>query len=212
MLLLLASLALAELPLPSYEDELSRIAEREIAALMEQGETEQALAVAKRFREGVTDTAHVAYLEGLIHNRAGRLTEAEAAYRRSLALDDGLPETWYDLGEILLVNGAYAEAGEAFAKASALYPSGPDSWRSPLREAEAAGHLREAGAFEAHLKEALHRGFSFRDIEGLPQWQTFYADPLLRDPLTKLVTVYGQPETLETLVPPERRAPSEEAP
>lgn len=206
MLALFLSLATAEIPLPSYEDELSRIAEREITRHMEKGETDEALAIAKRFREGITDTAHLAYLEGLIHNRSGKLTEAEAAYRRSVAMNDTLPETWYDLGELLLVRGAYSEAGEAFARSTELYPSGSDAWRSPLREAEAAGHLREPVAFEKHLKTALRRGFSFREIEGQPQWQTFYADPLLRDPITKLVTVYGQPETLQTLIPAERRA------
>ncbi|TNE91331.1 MAG: tetratricopeptide repeat protein [Deltaproteobacteria bacterium] len=205
MLLLLASLAFAELPLPSYEDELSRIAEREISRLMERGEVDEALAVAARFRTHVTDTAHVAYLEGLIHNRSGSLDAAEAAYRRSLRLRQDLPEAWYDLGEILLVKGEYAEAAECFSQSSALYPSGPESWRSPLREAEAAGHLRHPEDFERHLKRALERGFSFREIEGLPQWQTFYADPLLKDPLTKLVTVYGRPETLHSLIPVERR-------
>ncbi|MCO4744077.1 MAG: tetratricopeptide repeat protein [Proteobacteria bacterium] len=210
MLLMLVALAFAETPLPSYEDELSRSVEHEIQALMQRGEPDAALAAAQRFQTGVTDTAQIAYLVGLIHNQAGRLDKAATAYRQSIALDDGLPETWYDLGELLLVEGKFEEAAEAFARTSALYPSGKDSWRSPLRQAEAAGHLRQPEPFEAHLKVALQRGFSFREINGLPQWQTFYADPLLRDPLTKLVTVYGRPEVLESLVPPERRA--QEAP
>lgn len=205
MVLLLISLAFAEAPLPSYADELSRVVEHRIQAHIDSGDTEAALAEAARFRTGVGDTPQIAYLVGLIHNRAGQLDEAKAAYRKSLELNDTLPETWYDLGEILLVEAEFDEAGVAFEHASALYTSGKDSWRSPLREAEVAGHQREALAFEAHLKVALHRGFSFRDIEGQPQWQTFYADPVLRDPLTKLVTVYGRTETLDTLVPPEHR-------
>jgi hypothetical protein len=49
------------------------------------------------------------------------------------------------------------------------------------------------------MKQALARGFSFRQIEGLPPWKGFYADPVMRDSIEKLITVYGTPETLETL-------------
>lgn len=206
MLPFLIAIAIAEVPLPSYEDELSKKAEHRIEELMAQGDADQALAEAETFQRQITDTAQVSYLVGLIHNRAGRIDQAISAYQRSIALNGDLPEAWYDLGELLMIQASFDEAAVAFAKATELYPSGKDSWRSPLRQAEVAGHQRSPDEFESHLKMALRRGFSFRDIEGQPQWQTFYADPLLRDPLTKMVTVYGRPETLDTLIPPERRA------
>ena len=202
---LLLPLAFAETPLPSFEDELSREVEARVEALFAAGKPEEALAASRRFRESITDTPHLAYLDGLVLNRAGRLDEAEAAYRRSIAQSALLPEAWYDLGELLLVRGAFVEAGEAFAHATRLYPVGREAWRSPLRQAEVAGYLRQPEAMEAHLKVALARGFSFRDIEGVAHWQQFYADPLLRDALRKLLTVYSTPDTLESLVPLHRR-------
>lgn len=208
-MLLLIALAMAETPLPSFEDELSREVERRVEDLMTLGRAADALETSRTFRTTVTDTAHLAYLEGLILNREGRLEEAESAYRRSIELDEGLAEAWYDLGELLLVRGAFEESGIALSRSTALYTRGSDAWRSPLREAEVAGHLRRPEDLEAHLRVALERGFSFRSIEGMPQWQQFYADPMLRDTVQKLVTVYGSPETLETLIPLRRRIAGE---
>ena len=55
--------------------------------------------------------------------------------------------------------------------------------------------------FDDAAREALRRGFSFRENEGLPTWQRFYADPRMRDAIVKMVVVYGDERTLDTLAP-----------
>lgn len=201
MLLWIALLAFAEVPLPSFEDHLSSQAERIAMARWRDGKHEEAYEVLHQFEADVGSTAGSSYLLGLLLNDSGKLAEAERAYRRSIELDESRVEAWYDLGELLLTRGAWEEAGRAFARSTELYPRGPESWRSPWRQAEVAAHLRDPVAFEEHLHVALERGFSFRFIVHMPYWAGFYADPVLRDTLRKLVTVYGSADVLEALTP-----------
>src|SRR5690606_3485539 len=102
-----------------------------------------------------------------------------------------------------LVQGRYDEAKSAFEQVTRLISKGPGAVIGPRRLAEIAAHQGDAEAFETQIREALRRGFSFRDIAGLPNWQRFYADPRLQDSVVKMITVYGDRRVLETLATPQ---------
>lgn len=147
----------------------------------------------------LTVDARLLYLAGLAHRSLGERALAERKFQQSTALDPDRQDAWHDLGELYLLDGRYPEALNAFGHVTRLVNTGTHAWLGPWRQAEAAAHLRDIDAFERHLRLALRRGFSFRMIEGLPNWQSFYADPVVRPSINKLVTAFGDPSTLETL-------------
>lgn len=202
MWLLLAFLldAHAEMPLPSYRDELVREKWHEVNELLESGRLDEAIARAEAFERHVAEAGSLAYLIGLAHRVQGRNDDARDHYERALALDPTLAEAWYDVGEIYVLERRLDDAERAFTKVTELVPEGDKSWYGPWRLAEVAAHKRDAAAFEQHMREALERGFSFRAIgvQDLANWHRFYADPALRDSIDKLLTVYSDPQTLES--------------
>ncbi len=145
--------------------------------------------------------AGIAYVGALAARYRGRDGEAERRYRQVIAWDPDDEAAHYDLGEILLSQGRLDEAAVAFARVVELRTEGAGAWVGPWRMAEVSAWRGDAAAMETHLREALRRGFSFRTVAGTPNWATFYANPALRDPLRKLVTVYGDPAILETWTP-----------
>jgi len=66
--------------------------------------------------------AEAHYREGLQHQDAGRHAEAEASYRRSLALDPRQPKAHNNLGCVLQMQGRLDEAVASFRAALALAP------------------------------------------------------------------------------------------
>lgn len=83
----------------------------------------------------------------------GRAGEAEALFRRSLAVKSAQPHTWYNLGFLLDKQGRHEEAVAAFNEATALAPKLDQAWyglghaHAALgRHAEAAAALEKAGA------------------------------------------------------------------
>lgn len=214
MWLLLALTARAEKPLPSYRDQLARERWHEVNTILEQGCAWQRLLSAMVCGEGVTDAAvahadafqrvvfrdaGLEYLAGLALRYDGDDAGARRRYESALALDPTRVEAWYDLGEIALKEGRLDRADEAFGRVAALESTGERAWIGPWRLAEVAATRHDAVGFERQIKVALERGFSFRSIQGLPNWQAFYADPALRDTLDKLLTVYADRETLDSL-------------
>lgn len=203
----------AELPLPSYKEELARAEWHRVNEALESACayeqltatfscTEDVHAVIERidrFQDQVFPDSGLEYLAGLALKYQGKNAKADRRYRTALELDPTHDAAWYDLGEIMLMNGDLGGAMEAFTKVAEMRATGPRSWVGPWRQAEVAAHQQSPEAFELHMREALRRGFSFRQIEGLPNWQAFYADPVMRDSIEKLVTVYGDRKTLETL-------------
>ena len=211
-LTLVSATASAEVPLPDYRDILVQRTWHEVDSLIEAACTgppgaqtcndeplDEAIQTATRFQEVVTPDARLEYLLGLAYlskgNPAGGQRHLEAAVR----LDPDRPDAWHDLGEVYLQNDQMADAGEAFAHVTRLVDSGSKAWLGPWREAEVAAHLGDPEAFEAHMKIALERGFTFRTIRGLPNWRRFYADPRMQSSIRKMVTVYGTPDVLESL-------------
>ena len=206
-------LAHAAVPLPDYRRELARARWYEVNAVLEDAcryeplqravacseRVEQAVEAAQAFQRHVFPDAGLTYLVALAERYQGEDRRAEASYRKALELDTEYDAAWHDLGELLLKRGDLDGAAEAFARVTALRTAGQNAWVGPWREAEVAAHRRDAPSFERHLKEALRRGFRFRTISGLPNWRAFYADPVLRTSITKLVTVYSDPSILETL-------------
>ncbi len=202
LLWLLLDVASAEIPLPSYRDATTIAAWHEVNALVERGRYAEAVERAKAFERTVFETPGLAYLTGLSYRFLDDASLAERHLRRAATLDPDYAAPWSDLGEIYLVQGRYDEAREAFEHVARLLPKGPGSAIGPRRLAEIAAHQGDAAAFEHHIREALRRGFSFRDIAGLPNWKQFYADPALQDSVVKMITVYGDQKVLETLAPP----------
>lgn len=202
-LILLSTPALAEVPPPSYREALSVAAWHQVNDLIEAGKYEAAIDRAEAIEGQVLQSAGLAYLTGLSYRFLDRARPAERHLKRSIALDPTYSAPWGDLGELYLVQGRYDEARPCYEQVAALEAALPVG---PRRLAELSAHQHDAEGFETHIREALRRGFTFRDIAGLPNWRTFYADPTLHDSIDKMVTVYGDPTILETLAPPQTAA------
>ena len=200
--LFVAVTANAEMPLPSYRDELVRKAWLEADELLEAGHLEEAAASAKAFEDQVTPDGTLEYLIGLSWRLRDEPRKAEKHYREALSLDPDLPEAWSDLGEILLVQGRLDEADDAFQKVEQGVPNGPYAWLGPQRLAEIGALRHDPEAFERHIHDALRKGFSFQTVVGLPNWRAFYADPAMHDSVEKMITVYGDPDILDSLKAP----------
>ena len=212
MILLLLTAARAEIPLPSYRDELARQRWVEVNTLLEEGcavatfpvlckegATERAIAHADAWQEAVARDGSLEYLAGLAHRYAGREDEAIRRYTSAIALDPERAEAWYDLGEIRMSRGDLAGAREAFTHVRDLRAEGEMAWIGPWRLAEVAALAHDASGLEQNIKDALRHGFSFRQVAGQPNWRGFYADPALTDTLDKLLTVYADPGVRESL-------------
>jgi len=199
VLLVLVSAGLGAVPLPSYRHQLATEEWYRVSDLIDQGLADDAIDRATRFQRQVSPDARLEYLTGLAWRRAGNDRRAERHYRRAVEMDPEREDAWYDLGELLVAQNRLDEAEHAFSQVARLVPYGTNSWLGPWRLAEVAAHRQDPERFEEHMREALRRGFSFRQIEGLPNWKAFYADPVMRDSVEKLVTVYGDRRTLDTL-------------
>lgn len=201
LLILLLQPASAEVPLPSYRDELTTGAWVEVNQQIEEGRLDDAIKNASRFEKHVIEDAGIAYLTGLAYRMKGDPISAEKHLRRSVALDPTRKDAWSDLGELLLADARYLEAEAAFHKVDELLPTGRYAWIGPFRLAEVAAHQSQTEVFEGHMREALRRGFTFRTIENDVNWRKFYANPEMRDSVEKLITVYGDRRILDTLQP-----------
>lgn len=147
----------------------------------------------------VVASSGLAYLRGLAWRLLDRPAEAEAAWLTSVERDEQAWDAWYDLGELRLSQGRFADAQPCFQRVTDGLVHGPDAWRAPLRLAETAAHQGDAPLFESALREALRRGWDLRQLPALPHWRPFLDDPALRDALTKLITVYGDPDLIRQL-------------
>jgi tetratricopeptide (TPR) repeat protein len=204
----------AEVPLPSYKEELIRERWAQVDAVLRDGcstdrfpvvcvagVTDRAIALVDGFQRQVTRDAGLEYLAGLAHRYAGQDFRATRRLETAVELDPARVDAWYDLGELRLARGDTPGARTAFTEVARLRPRGELAWLGPWRLAEVAATERDAANFERHLEEALRLGFTFRHIAGLENWRRFYADPALRDTLDKLLTVYATPDIRDSLQP-----------
>jgi len=95
---------------------------------------------------------HIHFTIGLLRHYTGRNTEAEAAYRAAIALQNPYPAAWNNLGNVLDDLGRPAEARDAFAMAIKQSPS--FSMAHNNLGASLAGQGHYAAAADAH-KQAL---------------------------------------------------------
>jgi tetratricopeptide (TPR) repeat protein len=215
VVVLVAAVGWAEVPLPSYRDELVRERWAKVDAILtegcatdhfpvacEAGVPDRAIAEADAFQDAVVRDAGLEYLAGLANRYAGRESAAEQRYRAAIALDPKRSEAWYDLGELWMVAGKYDDARDAFEHVRTLEADGDHAWLGPWRLAEVAALQHDPVGFERNIKDALRHGFTFRQVAGQQNWHAFYADPALRDTLDKLLTVYATPEVREELQRP----------
>ena len=78
-------------------------------------------------------TADVVSAIGTANLGLGRLGQAETLLRRAVKQDEAIPETWNNLGVVLMERGKYAEAEQIFRRAYALDNGQSDSIRDNLR-------------------------------------------------------------------------------
>ncbi len=214
-LALLAASALAEIPLPDYDRALAR---REWIALNSRLDAtcafspatarvecrdpevlDEVIARATRWQRAIHTDPGLTYLVGLANRYKGFHPRARRFMEEAVHLDPDYRAPWYDLGEICLLQGDLECAEHAFEQVDRLTPDGEDSWIAPWRLAEVAAFRRDPEAFEAHVREALRRGFTFDRVVALPNWQGFARDPQIGPSVEKLVSVYGSPRDLEVL-------------
>lgn len=96
--------------------------------------------------------------------QAGRLDEAEAAFRRALALDARLDRAWYGLALVLIQNRRFDEAVEALKRNTELQPMSPYGWYQLARvhmdrqqPDEARKVIRHLRGFEPKVADQLVR-------------------------------------------------------
>ena len=101
--------------------------------LMAAGQHELALEAFTRaaLSEGLTPEILTAM--GTANLGLGRLGQAEDLLRRALKDEDDRPETWNNLGVVLMERGKVTEAGQMFHRAYALDNGESDSIRDNLR-------------------------------------------------------------------------------
>lgn len=213
MSLLLVLAAWAERPFPAYDEVLITTTWEKMDALIEaacQGPgggavrcnpepLAEAIQRGEAFQSQVTEDARITYLLGLAELSRGERQAARAHYLRSVALDETRIDAWHDLGELALEDGDLELAQRAFQAVADHLDRGPRAWLGPWRLAEVAAHRHQPDAFERNMLLALERGFSFRYVQGLPNWKAFLADPQVGPSVRKLLTVYATPEVLQSL-------------
>ena len=101
--------------------------------LMNAGEYELALDAYYRAAAEQGITAEILTSVGWANLALGRLGQAEKQFRDSLDMDEHRPDTWNNLGVILMERGEYSEAVQHFRKAYALDNGESDSIRDNLR-------------------------------------------------------------------------------
>jgi tetratricopeptide (TPR) repeat protein len=116
--------------------------------------------VAAHPQRGAGDWFNLAYLL----EQVGRLDEAEAAFRRALALDARLDRAWYGLALVLIQNRRFDEAVEALKRNTELQPMSPYGWYQLARvhmdrqqPDEARKVIRHLRGFEPKVADQLVR-------------------------------------------------------
>ena len=194
LLLFCVLTAFADRAPPDYGQVLVREASTRLEAMNVQGSHADVVEWGEDFQEQVLPGADLEYEIAFAWNALGESGRARRHFRRAVELDPDHAASWYDLGELLLVDGDLDAADAAFERAAALRP---DHWAGPFRLAEVAARRGDPVRFEAQLRQALGTGFSFRVVVGDGNWLGYYRDPALRDVIRRLVTVYSDERLLD---------------
>ena len=133
--------------------------------LAEAGEDAGALADAERLVEHHPDRKAADWFNvGFLRERLDRHADAEAAFRRAVALDPKLDRAWYGLGLSLIRQGRLDEAADALKRNTELQPMSPFGWyqlarvhadrREPDKARRIIAHLQ---SFEPKVAAQLQR-------------------------------------------------------
>ena len=137
--------------------------------LMAAGETELALSHFTRAAGEQGLTPDVLSALGTANLALGRLGQAENLLRKAVKTDEAIPQTWNNLGVLLMERGEFAEASQVFQRAYALDNGQSDSIRDNLRLALAkidnSGYSEEA---EEQDYKLVRRGSSDFLIRSIP--------------------------------------------
>ena len=103
--------------------------------------------------------------------RAGRLAEAEAAYRRALARWPESAPAWLALGNVALARERPGEAEQAFRRATGFDPASAPAWNNLAHVLLLAGRRDEArvAAERAVALGGPHHAISLRTLEEVEQ-------------------------------------------
>lgn len=137
--------------------------------------------------------------------QSGNLTRAEELYRQALSLDGSISSAWNNLGEILLSQGYYQDAVQAFGEAAALSPADPRPEYNIAVAYQKSGWAQDAlthyanalgrdenyrPAIRGGIKAAAELGTASRDIHGWirkgllnetdENWRQFFEDQRFR--------------------------------
>lgn len=136
--------------------------------LMQAGEHELALEAFTRAAAEHGMTVDVVSALGTANIGLGRLGQAEKLLRRAVKQDDAIPETWNNLGVVLMERGKYAEAGQMFRRAYALDNGESDSIRDNLRLALAKSEFSDYDESQEQDYKLVRRGSSDFLIRRIP--------------------------------------------
>ena len=137
--------------------------------LMQAGEFELALEAYSRaaLERGMRDVDVLSGL-GSANLGLGRLGQAETLLRRAIDTDQAIPETWNNLGVVLMEQGNTAEAEQVFRRAYALDNGESDSIRDNLRLAIAKNQNQGYGEENEQDYKLVRRGSSEYVIRRVP--------------------------------------------
>ncbi len=136
--------------------------------LMDAGEYELALSAFTRAAAEQGKTPEVLAAAGTANLALGRLGQAEKMLKSSLEDDPNQPETWNNLGVLLMEQGKTAEAEQIFRKAYALDNGQSDSIRDNLRLALAKSNHSGYGVDNNEEYKLVRRGGSDYVIQQTP--------------------------------------------
>lgn len=137
--------------------------------LMQAGEFELALDAYSRaaLDRGVGDVDVLSGL-GSANLGLGRLGQAETLLRRAIETDNAIPETWNNLGVVLMEQGNAPEAEQMFRRAYALDNGESDSIRDNLRLAIAKKQIPDYDDEKDQEYKLVRRGSSDFLIRRVP--------------------------------------------
>ena len=137
--------------------------------LMQAGEFELALEAYSRaaIDRGTRDVDVLSGM-GTANLGLGRLGQAETLLRRAIETDKAIPETWNNLGVVLIEQGNTSEAEEVFRRAYALDNGESDSIRDNLRLAIAKNQNSDYGEENEQEYKLVRRGSSEYVIRNVP--------------------------------------------
>ena len=89
---------------------------------------------------------------GFVLEEAGRLDDAEAAFRRAVAINPELDRAWYGLGLVLIRQQRLDEAVDALERNTELQPMSPYGWYQLARVHVDRSQPEQARKIIRHLK------------------------------------------------------------